>query len=412
MYIRFLTFVFALGLLTSACDVNTPESDAPPRRLSAKEKRTVQSGNAFGLKLFRQVQAANENDPNLVLSPLSVSMALGMTLNGAEGETRAAMEKTLERSDLSASQINAAYRSLIDLLVDLDPSVDLKLANSIWHRETFTVEQAFLDTNRVHFDATVEALDFNSPQAVDRINQWVSTSTEGNIDEIVEGPIPSLTMMYLVNGVYFKGQWRQRFDAKKTEPAPFHRPDGSTSEVDMMKIEDPRFPVNRTNQLTAVDLAYGDSLYTMTVVLPNEGVSVDSVVDDLDQQTWSRVTSDLSPQSLASFEMPKFTLDYKKELKKVLSSLGMERAFDPQRANFGGINPNQKDLHIENVTHKTHLQVNEEGTEASAATSVGIGVTSAPPKIRVDRPFAFVLREQHSGTILFIGSVTDPAANE
>lgn len=412
MGIRFLTIVLALGLLTSACDLHAPESDAPPRPLSAEEKRTVQSGNDFGLKLFRQVQAQNEDDPNLVLSPLSVSMALGMTLNGAEGETRTAMEKTLERSDLTAPQINDAYRSLIDLLVDLDSSVDVKLANSIWHRETFTVEQAFLDTNRVHFDATVEGLDFNSPQAVDRINRWVRTSTEGNIDEIIEGPIPSLTMMYLVNAVYFKGQWRQQFDAEKTEPAPFHRPDGSTSQVDMMKIEHPRLPVNQTNQFTAVDLAYGDSLYTMTVLLPSKGVSVNSVVDELDQETWARVTSDLSPQTLASFEMPKFTLDYKKELKNVLSSLGMERAFDSQRANFDGINPNQKDLHIDNVTHKTYIQVNEEGTEASAATSVEIGVTSAPPKIRVDRPFAFVLRERHSGTILFIGSVTDPAANE
>lgn len=410
MRIRALSIVVVLGLLVAGCDFAAQQSDAPPRPLSNAEKQTVRSGNNFGLELFRTTHAANDEKPNVVLSPLSVSMALGMTLNGAEGETRTAMEETLERSDLTAAEINDAYRSLIDLLLGLDSSVQMKLPNSIWHRNSFDVEQTFLDTNREHFDATVEALDFSSPTAVNRINEWVNTSTEGTIPEILQGRIPNRTMMYLINAVYFKGNWRRPFDPEETKPAPFHLPDGSTTPVDMMKLEQPRLPVSQTSRFTAVDLAYGDSLYTMTILLPREETSVDSVVATLDKETWQQVTTDLAPRRLTSFEMPKFTLEYKNQLKDILKSLGMGIAFDPSRADFSGINPDAKDLHVDEVKHKTFIKVDEEGTEASAVTSVAVAVTSAPPRIRVDRPFAFVLREQHSGTILFIGSVTDPTA--
>lgn len=404
-----LPTVLALALLLTSCDFGVPDADAPPRPLSPTERQTVRSGNAFGLKLFRSVHTANTGKPNVVVSPLSVSMALGMTLNGAEGETRTAMEKTLERSNLSAAEINDAYRSLIDLLLGLDPSVQMEIANSIWHRNTFPVEQAFKDTNRVHFDATVEGLDFGSPNAVNRINEWVRTSTQGTIDTIVQD-IPPRVMMYIMNAIYFKGRWRQPFDPADTKQAPFHHPDGSTSQVDMMTLESPIFPHARMDEYQAVDLAYGDSLYTMTLVVPDEGVPLDSVVSTLDREQWKTTTAQLQPARLASLSMPKFKIDYKTSLNRALQSMGMDVAFDPNRANFDGINPNQEDLHISNVKHKTFIEVDEEGTEASAATSVAVRVTSAPPKIRVDRPFAFVLRERHSGTILFMGSVTDPAA--
>lgn len=177
----------------------------------------------------------------------------------------------------------------------------------------------------------------------------------------------------------------------------------------MMKHEKATFPTSETERFTAVDVAYGDSLYTMTVLLPKEDVPVDSVVSSLNKTTWERVTASLAPQTV-SFEMPKFTLEYGTKLKGILQSLGMGVAFDARKANFDAINPDQDDLHIGEIRHKTFIEVNEEGTEAAGVTSVGITATSAPPQIRIDRPFVFVLREQHSGTILFIGSVTDPTA--
>lgn len=398
-----------LLLLVAGCDsAGTSEETPPPRPLTAAETQVVDTDNTFGLKLLRATVDAEDPSANVFLSPLSVSMALGMTLNGARGETRAAMENALEKQDLSPSEINDAYRGLIDLLEGLDPKVEVALANSIWYRKGLPVRQAFIDTNRTHFDAEVAGLDFSNPNASDRINSWVNDETRGNISEIVPAQIPPEIVMYLINATYFKGQWRDQFDPSKTKKEPFHRADGSTVSVPMMeKTEDVVHPAHQTEQFQAVDIAYGDSLYSMTILLPHKEASVQEVVDSLDTETWRRLTERLSPQEFSRLKMPKFTLRYEKELKKVLTDLGMGVAFSNQ-ANFRDIADTS--LAISKVKHKTFLKVDEEGTEASAATSVGIGVTSAPPSFVVNRPFVVVIRENHSGTILLIGAVMDPTA--
>ena len=393
----------------TGCDSTGPEepTDAPPPRpLTAAEEQVVNADNRFGLKLLRSTMDAEEPSTNVFLSPLSVSTALGMALNGARGETRAAMEATLEKQGLSPPAINDAYRGLIGLLEGLDPNVEVALANSIWYREDFPVKQAFVDTNRTHFDAAVEELDFSAPNASDRINSWVNEETRGNIPKIVPNPIPEDLVMYLINATYFKGPWRDQFDPAKTEDEPFRRADGSTVSVPMMeKTEDVVHPTYQTEQFRAVDIAYGDSLYSMTILLPHEDASVRSVVESLDAETWTQVTEGLAPQTLSRLKMPKFTLRYEKTLNDVLKDLGMGVAFT-KRANFRAVADTA--LAIDKVKHKTFLRVNEEGTEASAATSVGFEPVSVPPSFIVDRPFVVVLRENHSGTILFIGAVMDP----
>ena len=401
-----LLVFFGLG-----CDSTGPSApkDAPlPRPLTAAEHQIVDADNAFGLTLLRSTVDTEGATKNVFLSPISVSMALGMTLNGARGETRSAMEAALEKQDLSPAGINDAYRGLIDLLEGLDPNVEVALANSIWYREGLSVRHAFIDTNRVHFDAEVESLDFANPSASDRINGWVNDETRGNIEQIVPGRIPSDLVMYLINATYFNGPWRDQFDPSNTAPEPFHRADGSAVSVTMMeKTEDVVHPTYQAEQFRAVDIAYGDSLYSMTILLPHEDASVQSVVDSLDAETWTEMTSGLSPQSLSRLKMPTFTLRYEKTLNDVLTDLGMGVAFT-RRANFRGIA--DLSLAIDKVRHKTFLQVDEEGTEASAATSVGIEVTSTPPSFVVDRPFVVAIRENHSGTILFLGTVMDPTA--
>lgn len=397
-------------LLGAGCDwVGGGEETAPPpRALTAVEKKVVEGDNSFGLKLLRSTVEADEDSKNVFLSPISVSMALGMTLNGARGETRAAMEKALQKQDLSPAEINDAYRGLIDLLEGLDPKVEVALANSIWYREALPVRQSFIDTNRVHFDAEVAGLDFSAPSASERINGWVDDETGGNIPRIVPGRIPPHVVMYLINATYFKGQWRKQFDPSETEEESFRLADGSSVTVPMMeRAGKVRHPYLRTEQFSAVDLAYGDSLYSMTVLLPHEDTSVREVVDSLDAGTWSHLTEQMAPQELTRLKLPKFTLRYEKKLNDVLSNLGMGVAFT-NRANFRGIADTA--LAITKVKHKTFLRVNEEGTEASAATSVGIGVTSAPPSFVVDRPFVVAIRENHSDTILFLGVVMNPAA--
>ena len=407
--------VLGAALALAACDAGGPERADPPRELTAQEQAVSDAASRdFGLRLFRTVNAADEGE-NVFLSPLSVSMALGMTLNGAEGATRTAMEETLALNGLSQKEINESYQSLIDLLTELDPKVQMRLANSIWHRNTFSVEQPFIDTNKEYFDAEVAALDFDSPQAPATINDWVAGATKGKIEEIVPARIPRNAMMYLINAVHFEGTWKYQFDESKTKKAPFTRTDSSETTVDMMRLEDTKLPYYRGEDVAAVDLPYGGGPFAMTVLVPTRrGPSADSLAAALDAERWKTLTDRLQENDkteLAWVELPRFTLEYEKRLNDVLRAMDMEEAFEEERSDFSGINEEMgKRLVITEVMHKTFVEVNEEGTEASAATSVAVGPTSLPPHITADRPFLFVIRERHSGTILFVGKVGDPTA--
>jgi serpin B len=407
---RFIRIVSVLGLLLPAalllqgCELVSPpdEQKAIVRSLTEGEARVVEADHEFGLNLFRAISdgAAHEN---VFISPLSVSTALGMTLNGAEGETKQQIQETLALAGLSDKDINESYRGLIDLLRGLDPKVVFEIANSIWYRDTFTVEPDFLDVNRTYFDAEVQALDFNSPEAVTTINSWVDDKTHGKIEDIVDQVDP-LTMMYLINAIYFNGTWTYEFDEDATEQRPFTRADGTQQEVPMMAQEGD-LAYYENDDVQVVDLPYGDSLYSMTVILPRKSRDLDSLITGLDRATWDEWTGNFETKGV-SLLLPRFQLEYEIELKDVLSALGMQVAFAPDQADFTRINP-AGELYISNVKHKTFVEVDEEGTEAAAVTSVEVRVTSAPQYIpvHVDRPFAFAIREQHSGTILFIGKI-------
>ncbi len=381
-----------------------------PRDLSTAELGLIEADNAFALKVFKEINAQNQGG-NLFISPLSIAMALGMTYNGAGGETQAAMQQALELEGMSIQQINEAYRDLIDLLFELDPLVQFDLANSIWYRHDITFEQAFFDINRAYFDATVEALDFGLPSAANTINAWVRENTGDKIEEIVASPIPSHVVMYLINAIYFKGTWTYQFDKDLTQDAPFTLLTGNERTVEMMShAEEADLAYVTTDSFDAIDLPYGGQAFTMTVLLPREGIDVDAVVDELDSGSWNSWMSGLAETS-AKVSMPKFTLEYEIELNDVLSALGMEMAFTPGAANFSKMRP-ANDLYISKVMHKTFVDVYEEGTEAAAATSVEIGLTCAcgPFEFRVDRPYLFAIREKYSGTIIFMGKIVDPVS--
>lgn len=403
MYLRSAA-ILPLLVLLAGCEVFGPAEEAsePVRSLTADEQVLVEADNHFGLRLFRAVNAA-EADSNVFLSPLSISMALGMALNGASDSTFRAMAETLEKEGLSRNAINASYRSLIDLLRGLDPKVVFDIANSIWYAEGFAVEPDFIDVNRTYFDAEVEALDFSDPRSVGVINGWVDAATRGKIETILQ-TIPPGVVMYLINAIYFKGDWTYAFDPEDTEEAPFHNADGTTTEVPLMQQE-ATLPFARGETYRAVDLPYGDSLYSMTIVLPDENVSLNTLVADLDAAAWQELTARLQPANV-HVSLPRFMLEYETELSDVLRALGMGVAFSPFEADFTRINP-AGGLSISRVLHKTYVEVNEEGTEAAAVTAVEIVLTSVGgmTTVCVDRPFLFAIRERHSGSILFVGKV-------
>jgi len=378
------------------------------RPLTASEKSLVRSSNQFG---FRLLKAVNESEAggDVFISPFSVSMALGMVLNGANGSTGEAVQSTLGFSSMTREEINKIYFALIHLLRNLDPRVQFDIANSIWHRLGFTVETEFLETNKKYFEAIVTGLNFGAPDAAKTINEWVDVSTKGKIREIVPDPIADEVMMYLINAIYFKGTWMYQFDKTRTMDAPFYRSDGVIRTTQMMHMRGTLVYVE-TPSYQVIELPYGDSLFSMIVVLPKPGHSIDAFVEKLTDDSWGTLKDGLDPQ-LVTLYLPKFTLEYEKGLVEVLTALGMGVAFDGELADFTGINRNGE-LYISDVKHKTFVQVDEEGTEAAAVTSVEIRVTSLPAEVvmRVDRPFFFVITERHSGTLLFMGKVMEPSA--
>jgi serpin B len=402
-----------LAVLFARCGqdvVGVQEITSLPRELSSAEVDLIGADNAFGLKLFREIHAQGSGE-NIFISPLSVAMALGMTYNGAEGSTREAMQQTLELQGLDLQEVNESYRSLIDLLRGLDPSVEFRIANSIWYDEKYDFQQDFLDVNREYFDAEVAGLDFASPSAAPTINSWVDEKTNGRIEEIVDSPISPDLVMFLINAIYFKGDWTNQFDEELTRDATFYLADGGEKQVEMMSYAGPDTVLAYLDQnqgVQVLDLKYGGKAFSMTIVMPAEASGIASLVASLDSESWQRWIDGLA-RTQAEVSMPKFTLEYELELNEALEALGMGVAFDPLNADFTGIYSGIERVYISKVKHKTFVEVNEKGTEAAAVTSVEVGITSMPPMIRIDRPFLFAIREKFSGTILFMGAMMEPA---
>ena len=407
---KFYLIVYLLfALIISHCGDHISGPETPEtRELTLSEKRLTESGNIFGLKLFRELNT-DEIGENMFISPLSVSYALGMTLHGAAGTTYDAMAKTLELRGMSIEEINKSYQSLMKLLTTLDPKVIFEIANSIWYREGFHVEQEFIDVNREYFDALVRALNFDDPKSVDIINNWASEKTHGLIEEVID-EIDGATIMFLINALYFKGTWLYEFDPDKTKPAPFYLADGSQTEVQMMsQLSEYHYYANE--QFQGIDLPYGDEKFSMTVFLPRPGINIDGLISQINNQSWSSWINGFPEEKLkVNLYMPRFTIEYEKKLKDVLTSLGMGIAFDPS-ADFTNINK-LGGIWIDDVTHFTYVNVDEEGTEAAAVTVVEIirSTSGGPPVMRIDRPFFFVIRENHNDTILFMGKVMNPNA--
>jgi len=412
-----LALVSGLGpiALGGCSDTSGPDPvtriEALPRALTDAEREVIEAGDSFAFDFLARLAASEDAGANLFVSPFSASMALGMALAGAEGETYEAMRGGLGLSDMSREEIGASYRSMIGLLTELDPSVQMEIGNSVWLRTGFDPEAAYLEEVEADFDARVSTLDFADPTAADTINAWVSEATGGEIEGIVTPPISPLTVAFLINAIYFRGDWTIQFDPADTRPGPFRREDGTVVTAPLMHLSDGEFPFAWTPEYTAVELPYGGEAFAMTLVLPPEGVSLADFVAELDADAWNQILVSLSPRE-PPVVLPKFRLEYDRQLNEVLKAMGMEPAFDPSVADFSRMHRDALDmqLHVSEVKQKAFVEVDEKGTTAAAVTSVEVGVTSAPIGFTADRPFLFAIRERLSGTLLFTGLVYDPTA--
>ncbi len=414
MVLRYLPA--AAALVAAAACATTPTEGNPstpptaltalPRALTANEIKVRDAANAFAFALWGRINAA-QRDTNVFVSPLSASFALGMTLNGAAGQTADQMRAALQFGSATLPEINAGYKSLVALLTSLDPGVQMRIANSIWYRQEFPFRQAFFDTTKVYFDATVRGLNFNDRAAsLAAINGWVNTATAGKIPTVLDD-ITAQQVMFLINAIYFKGSWRLKFDPAQTAPAPFYATSGPSQQMQLMHRLDTLSYVE-TATYQAADLPYGNTAFSMTVLLPKAGTDVETLAASLTPASWQALTSAFRTQKVY-FYLPRLTLKYERRLNDDLKALGMVVPFVPGGADFTQMAaaPVGNELFIEFVKQNTFVDINEEGTEAAAVTTVGIGVTSMPsyPTMRVDRPYLFVLRERLTGTVLFMGKI-------
>ena len=392
------------AVMLSGCtkDDPAPDNEVNPVEIPA----SVSNGTtSFAFDFIHALQKTQPAEENFFVSPLSLHMALGMLLNGAEKETAEEIQNALKMDAVALADLNAAYKTLINDLPVADSKVSLGLANSVWYRSDFSVESDFQSVLKNSFESEVTGLPFNDA-AKDRINKWASDKTNGKIQKVLDKIQPQ-QVMFLLNALYFKGDWQTRFDAKKTQDTPFKLENGQSKSVKMMYAESD-FKVGAGINYNAVRLPYANGQFNMTLIIPKGQNNVDEVLKGINGEGWSKLNSGMAEQGV-TVGLPKFTLDYSAQLKETLQGMGIKRAFEDS-AQLTKINK-AAELYVDFVKQDAYLGIDEQGTEAAAVTTIGIGLTSAgpePPRYICDRPFGLVISENTSNTILFMGRIKNP----
>jgi serine protease inhibitor len=406
LYITLTAMLSGAILIGGGCSLFGSEGLAAP--VEELDERLVDANNGFGLNLFSEL-VGTEPAKNIFISPASVITALAMTYNGADGETKRAMEELMLLKGMSMDEINAAFADLLTILQNPDPKVELTVANSLWAREGVAFNEDFLKRNEDYFGAEVAELNFDDNGAADTINAWVKEKTRNKIDGIVTPPINPETVLFLINAIYFKGEWSDPFDPEMTRDLTFNLPDGSQKDLPVMFKNDD-FRYLETEDFQAVSLPYGkNERVSMYLFLPAANSSLEELYGEMNITNWNKWIASFGSME-GEVGLPRFKFEYETSLNDALKNLGMGIAFDDSAVDFSGMRSIPPRLVISEVKHKTYVEVNEEGTEAAAVTSVEVGMTAMPETFSmiIDRPFFFAIADDLTGTILFMGSVTNP----
>ena len=408
--VRVGAVLLAGALVPASCGAPAPPGDAA--RIDAKlvadlgagDARAVsQAVNGFAFDLFGEVAGGRQNT---ITAPLSMTVLLAMVLAGADGDTAAEIANILHLSDRRDPRIGALLRKLADT-----DEVTLSVANALWADQDVPFEDDYLAFLRRAFGATAERRDLGVAGTADEIDAWAAENTNGLIDRIAADlglPDPSAVLV-LLNAVYFFGEWTTRFDPGDTRPTPFTLAAGGTADVPMMHVNDEKFAYAQRDGYRMLRLPYGEhGRYGMEIMLPDDGTTLAGLLASLDATRWRAAVDSLTEQTIDELALPRFELRWQGELTDALRHLGVSSAFTPGRADFRPMSPTAPSLTT--VVHKTYIRVDERGTEA-AAVSGGAMVTSARQDrtvFRVDRPFAFTISDQETGTVLFLGAIADP----
>lgn len=395
-------FIFFSILLFISCDTEFNEPKAID--LDTKSQALIKADNAFGLDLFQRMNA--DETKNFTISPLSFSLALAMTYNGTKTTTQTAMEEAMHLRGLTPHKINQSYRYLMDALLEADNKVTLTTVQSIWYRNDMEVFEPFKQVNKTYYDAEVNPLDFTSSTALETINNWIANQTQDKIIDMIKEIEPT-HVMFLINAIYFNGIWKTKFEKENTKNQNFIEEDGTTIQVMTMEKTD---KVNyQSNELfTSVELPYGHGNFNMEIFLPNDAKTCNDLVAEMTPENWETWMNDYEAKDSLLIRLPKFKTEFNTKLNDYLANMGMDEAFHPG-ADFSGIT--NTDIWIDYVQHNTYIDVNEEGTEAAAATVVALEWRSVSPSFIVNKPFVYAITEKGTGAILFLGKIMEPKYN-
>lgn len=369
------------------------------------------SNTAFALDLYQQLRS---QDGNLFYSPFSISLALAMTYAGAQGDTESQMASAMH-FDLPQEDLHPAFNALNTTLngrvgEEGQPGFKLNIANALWGQQGFAFSPEFLDLLAVNYGAGMQAVDYAQSEAARKtINDWVEDQTEGKIKDLIPAnALNALTRLVLTNAIYFNAAWLNPFDEKATTEESFDLLDGSEVKVPMMRQTE-SFGYIKSEDYEAVELFYEGRQLSMVILLPDEEQFAD-FEQSLDAAQLQSTLDQLAVQRL-DLSMPKFKIDSSFGLAATLAAMGMPDAFDVNKADFSGMT-GKPDLYITDVVHKAYVNVDEEGTEAAAATGVIMGLKSMPTgepiRVEVDHPFLFLIRDAETGAVLFMGRVVQP----
>lgn len=412
--VKSILAILLSAAVAGSCDKGEGPQDTHGQELQLNEtdREQIVQTNAFTASLFLEATKDLESDENAFLSPLGVSAVMAMTYNGAGGETKDAIANAFGFDQISNEDLNAYYQTLIKGLPLVNPQTELLMGNAIWYNENMTLKPDFLKISKRSYLAKAGKLDFTDPRAKDAINDWVTEQTKGKIEKIIE-QTQADDLAYLLNAIYFKGMWEHKFDKEKTEKADFRTASDQVVQTDFMQNrESYRRLTMEALGLEAVEISYTDNKFSMVLVRPTDALTHDWDTAELADFVKALGTEQATFRSgKIDLYIPKFKFSYERKLNDDLTNMGMGVAFQ-DNADFSNLSG--QTAKISEVKHKAFVEVDEEGTEAAAVTNVGAVVTSAPiiPKVRFDRPFVFLIKENASNLILFVGKVNNPLSSE
>lgn len=407
----------ALLLLTSCSSAGS--ADTASSAMSYKERaeaagkldsRLARQSNELGLRLFSQLRAQDGGGGNLTISPYSISAALALAYNGSKGDTAAELGKLLGYAPGELKKLNAAQAALLPLLNDVGSGIELEMASSVWTDQGLPLRKDYLNRSKTYYDAEIKTTDLNAEKSVTKINQWASDHTAGKIDRMIEQPPGPQAVAVLLNALYFKGEWTEKFPLELSKPADFHVDKDISVQVLLMK-QSGLFAYAENEEWQAIRLPYGEGQMDMMVILPAEQSSLEQVLDQLSQM--GLPAEEQFTERGGAISLPRFTASYGTELKEAVQALGVQLAFDPNKGNFSALADTGTSIFISSIIHKTYINVNESGTEAAASTAVkmlagGAASAEVPFEMTVNRPFLFIIEDRQTGVWLFMGAIENP----